>query len=142
MATCPECGRRTSWLSDIHAECANERARRALAASEPVYDPVGELMRGHWVPVGLAPRLHTVNGYGTRLIGRQNVDQATGVYESTLYFVFAFLPIFPLSRYRVRLVDPVTYSFLAEGPLTRGDWLRLLWGWGLVIAVVAAFFTV
>jgi hypothetical protein len=47
------------------------------------------------------PPMMLVNGMGFRLRGSRHNDQATGEYETTLYFYFLWMPLFALRGYRV-----------------------------------------
>ncbi len=63
-------------------------------------------------PIASAPSLSTFNGIGFKLYGSTDKDSSTGSYLSTYYFVFLFIPIFPICRYRVT---------------SSGDSYRFLW---------------
>jgi hypothetical protein len=52
-------------------------------------------------PIQSAPTLYTLNGVGTNLYGKRDHDPYTQSYVATLYFVVLFIPIFPISCYRV-----------------------------------------
>jgi hypothetical protein len=70
---------------------------------------------GKLQPIENAPGLGTWNTIGTMLYGISNLDPETKSYETTLYFVVLFIPLFPLSRYRV-IGDGNRYSFLGKLP--------------------------
>ncbi len=67
-------------------------------------------------PLGSAPSMHTVNGIGTMLYGnyKPNPD---GVHIATLWFVFVFLPVFPIAAYVVRKAGGNSWTFYAKAPL-------------------------
>lgn len=75
-------------------------------------------------PVKGAPSLRLVNGTGSRLRGRHDPDARTGTYVSTLYFLFFFIPIFPIRRYRVRDGEKRGWHFLGVLPLTKREQLH------------------
>ncbi len=65
-------------------------------------------------PVGKAPKLFTLNGFGTRLVGKKDRDEATGFRIATLYLTLLFLPVFPIRRYLVRSFDEDHYEFYGK----------------------------
>jgi tetratricopeptide (TPR) repeat protein len=87
-------------------------------------------------PLGKAPTMQTVNGIGTMLYGRYNPN-ADGLYIATLWFVFVFLPVFPLAAYVVRKAGGNAWTFYAKAPLPP---FARIWRWGsaLVVAAVIA----
>lgn len=140
MATCPECGRSTGWFSEIHPNCAQAVNRADAEAAGHAYNPAQEILAGNWIPVQLAPLFGTMNGVGTELIGRENVKAQSGEYETTACFVFLFLPLIPIARYRVLRSSGGIYTFIAEGPLTRSDWTRPVWWWGMIVAALVLLY--
>ena len=63
-------------------------------------------------------------------------DTSDGSYMATYYFVFFFIPIFPIARYRIIRQDE-GYRFLGKGPLrTLDKWhiagsiILILWLFG------------
>lgn len=67
------------------------------------------------------PSLYTVNGIGT------------GIYGDTLYFVFIFIPIFPLARYSLKNNGDGSYLFY--GKLRLNNWQKY-WNYGLAGLVI------
>lgn len=87
------------------------------------------------VPISGAPPLFTLNGFGTRLAGRRDVDAATGEYTTTLWICALFIPLIPLASYRVRDAGEGRYRFVGKVQLGGGA-TALLTVWVLV-AIVA-----
>jgi hypothetical protein len=56
---------------------------------------------GNLRPISSAPSLSTMNWIGFHLYGSTDVDSTNKSYLATYYFVFLFVPIFPICRYRV-----------------------------------------
>jgi len=81
---------------------------------------------GSTQPIGSAPSMFTFNGIGTTLYGRRAVDKATQTYVATLFFVFLFIPVFPIAAYRVRHVGGNQYQFFGKVPLTKWAFLPLV----------------
>jgi len=81
-------------------------------------------------PIKEAPGLHTINGCGTTLYGRANYDEHSKSYETTRYFVFLMIPIFPLGRYRVIDAGSDSYRFLGKVPFRTFD------KWHLCISIL------
>lgn len=52
-------------------------------------------------PITSPPSMHTMNGIGTMLYGRRDFDEETQTYVGTLWFTVFFIPILPVSAYRV-----------------------------------------
>lgn len=67
-------------------------------------------------PLKKAPSLHTVNGIGTMLYGHYK-PSPDGLYVATLWFVFVFLPVFPLAAYVVHKAGGNSWNFYAKAPL-------------------------
>ena len=90
------------------------------------YDSLGDLE-----PIKKAPSLHTINGIGTTLYG--NTDpKPDGSHMATYYFVFFFIPIFPISRYRV-IPTGGGYRFLGKGSLRPFDYWHIAISIGLIL---------
>ena len=79
---------------------------------------------GDLQPISSAPKLFTYNGCGLTLYGNTDPDPASGSYVATYYFVFLFVPIFPISRYRV-ISSGNSYRFLGKASLRAFDKLHL-----------------
>ena len=86
---------------------------------------------GDLEPINSAPSLSTINGIGFKLYGSTDARH-DGSYMATYYFVFLFLPIFPISRYRVTS-DGTRYQFLGKGPLRDFD----KWHIGISLCLIA-----
>jgi cell division protein FtsB len=82
------------------------------------------------------PTLATVNGIGATFYGSSAFDPATNSHLTTLYFVFLFLPIFPIARYRVVRTESNRYQILAKYPLSRANWLHAAIGLIVVIGFI------
>ncbi|MEI9939554.1 MAG: hypothetical protein WDO69_20225 [Pseudomonadota bacterium] len=95
-----------------------------------------ERVFGQLKPLSSAPSLRTVNGVGCTVYGESEPDMESRSYVTTHYFVFLFLPIMPLSRYRVVRESDKGYRFLGRLPLTRAQRWHQLIG---VAACVALF---
>lgn len=72
-------------------------------------------------PITSAPTMSTINGIGTR------------IYGDTLYFVFLFIPIFPISRYSLEYDGYKSYRFLGKFKLY--FWQKI-WQWVLVVGII------
>lgn len=106
----------SGWLSELRA-VVEEHCQRRRVFSE-------------MKPLKKAPSLGTINGIGFSLRGKQSdYDAGTGSVVQALYFVFFFIPLLPIARYRViRRGNQV--SFLGKLPLSDGQKLQI----GLVVA--------
>jgi len=90
------------------------------------YDSLGDLE-----PTKKVPSLHTINGIGTTLYGKTD-PKPDGSHMATYYFVFFFIPIFPISRYRV-IPTGGGYRFLGKGPLRPFDYWHIAISIGLIL---------
>jgi hypothetical protein len=45
--------------------------------------------------------MFSINGFGTKLYGKSNVNEVDNSYITTKFFVLFFIPIFPMGSYRV-----------------------------------------
>lgn len=86
--------------------------------------------------ISSAPSLHTINGVGFSLYGNSDYDLPSKTYMATYYFVFFFIPIFPIRRYRVRSTGDGGYQFLGKASLRPFD------KWHLAIAVLGTLFLI
>jgi len=86
-------------------------------------------------PITSAPSLSTINGVGTKLYGSTDHDSETGSYLSTYYFIFLFIPIFPICRYRV-IATGDGYRFLGKAPLRTFDKWHIVISIGLVVWMI------
>jgi hypothetical protein len=86
--------------------------------------------------ISSVPSLGSINGTGFTLYGHSDYDAETKSYCTVHYFVFFFLPIFPLGRYRVVNVGDRKYRFLGKLPLRKGD----RWHFGIASSAIAIAF--
>ena len=63
-------------------------------------------------PISSAPGLSTINGIGTTLYGSAPFPPDQRYRYSVLYFVFVFVPLFPLARYVVEPSGHNSWKFL------------------------------
>ena len=63
-----------------------------------------------------APSMHTVNGIGTAVYGRSELDPEDGTAIGTHFFVFVFMPLFPLGQY-LYINHGNQYRFYGKAPL-------------------------
>jgi hypothetical protein len=88
---------------------------------------------GDLSPVSSPPSLYTINGIGFTLYGSSDKDVLSGSHIATYYFTALFIPIFPISRYRV-IQNGDSYRFLGKAPLRNFDKWHLAISIGLIIA--------
>ncbi|MCW5220356.1 hypothetical protein D5041_11480 [Verminephrobacter aporrectodeae subsp. tuberculatae] len=88
-----------------------QKLRENLATVQGNLNSLGDLK-----PVSSAPELSSINGIGFTLYGSTDQNPFNGSYMVTYYFVFFFVPIFPIARYRV-IPTGGGYLFLGKGPL-------------------------
>ncbi len=75
-------------------------------------------------PITGPPSLTTINTVGFKLYGKRDYDPQTNSYIATLYFVVLFLPLFPVSCYRV-IAARNGWRFLGKVPFGRVQKLHL-----------------
>ena len=90
-----------------------------------------EKLLGELRPISSAPSLYIINGIGTTLYGSSDPDNDTGSYLSTYYFVFFFIPLFPICRYRV-IPTVGGYRFIGKAPLRTFDKWHIAVSLGLI----------
>ena len=93
-----------------------------------------KVLYGSLRPISSVPSLSTINGIGFTLYGSTDLDPENGSCLATYYFVFFFIPIFPICRYRV-IRNGNSYRFLGKAPLRDGD----KWHLGIIIGLVTLF---
>jgi hypothetical protein len=88
-------------------------------------------------PVGAAPALFTMNGFGTSMAGKRDL-WPDGSFVSTLVLTALFVPLVPLRAYRVYR-DGNSYSFLGKVPLS--PFARVMrWMMPTIIAMSVSLF--
>lgn len=96
---------------------ARKMARTFLAqTSSPLYKRLAQQLYEAPEPLDGAPTLYTVNGIGTTLYGRRD-ERSDGTYVATLCFCLLFVPVIPISAYRV-LAQEQGWIFLGKVPLS------------------------
>ncbi len=70
-------------------------------------------------PILNSPSLYTINGIGTTLYGAKSFPPDQRLQYSILYFVFLYIPIFPLNRYVVEAVGNSQWKFYGAVKWTR-----------------------
>jgi hypothetical protein len=78
-------------------------------------------------PLNGAPSLFRINGCGVGLYGKRD-EAPDGTYIATYFISLLFIPVFPLTAYRVREVEGNAYQFFTReslGPVARA-WQRLV----------------
>lgn len=64
------------------------------------------------------PSLRTINGIGARFYGRSDFDAETNSYITVHWFVFFYLPIIPMGRYRISNLGRNRYTIYGRSPLS------------------------
>jgi hypothetical protein len=83
-------------------------------------------------PVTKPPTLYTVNGIGTTVVGGRDHDPDTGTYVKTVCIAVLFIPVLPLSAYRVADAPEGGWYFIGKVPLS--PFART---WGLLLLLLA-----
>ena len=71
------------------------------------------------------------------LYGHSDPDKESGSYMATYYFVFLFIPVFPICRYRV-ISSGNSYRFLGKAPLRTFDRVHLGISLGIALGLFLA----
>ena len=90
-------------------------------------------------PVQKAPAMHLINGIGTRVVGRRDLDPETNSYVTTLCFCLLFVPLLPLRAYRVIKSPRGGWFFLGTQPLSA---FAKAWNLALLLAVIITGVTI
>lgn len=90
-----------------------------------------------WATEGKAPSQFTFNGIGTRLYGQREPNPADGSYIATLYLVFLFIPVIPLSSHWVSPGEGGGVWVHGSVPPPAGVWKPTFLIWGLGAAAFA-----
>ena len=79
-----------------------------------------------------SPRFRNPNGVESKFGNFQyldpehpEADKSTGSYITTYYFVFLWIPVFPIARYKV-ILEGGGYRFIGKRPLRTFDKIHLL----------------
>jgi hypothetical protein len=87
-------------------------------------------LTGEGTPIERVPNLWCLNGFGTRIYGTADPDPATGTYVGTRFITALWIPIFAVSRFRMKNEGNL-YRYYRKLPLARGHWI-----WNAVAALV------
>jgi hypothetical protein len=85
-----------------------------ILADKERYKPYAEIEE-----ISAAPSLFTYNGIGTKLYGSAPFPSNQRLRYSILYFVFFFIPVFPLARYVVEPTSQDRWKFLGKTKWTQ-----------------------
>lgn len=123
-------------LEEAQGFSVGSEVRERIAANLQIVERNVRLYRG-LTPISSAPSLRTINGIGCTLYGRTDDDKESGSYMATYYFVLLFIPIFPISRYRVISSGGNGYRFLGKGPLRTFDKWHIAISIGIIVWLFA-----
>ncbi len=112
-------------LLNTHVAFAADGWLRPLKASIEKYCVSHAALQG-MRRIDSPPSLSTVNGIGTTLLGHRDDDPVTGTYVATQYFVVLFVPLFPLTSYRVRPAATGGWHFLGKVPHSKAQKAHLV----------------
>ncbi len=73
-------------------------------------------------PMNGAPVLQTINGVGAKIYGEAERGEDYA-FVGTHYFVFFFVPIFPIASYLMAHAGANAYRFFGRAPFDMGHWL-------------------
>lgn len=81
--------------------------------------------------------MSSINGIGTSLYGKQDVDPIDGSYIATKWFIVVFLPIFPLGSYRVIRGETTASGvpLLMPGAKTQYHMVKIELNWKQIIQI-------
>ena len=98
------------------------------------YDSTVENLETNGIlPNGNIPYIRSINGCGIALYGRADYHKESNSYITSLYCILGFIPIFPVKRFRVKLVSSdfyvvqssSKYLFMWRLPLTKSQRLHV-----------------
>jgi Flp pilus assembly protein TadD len=115
------------------------KRKKAGLAEQPEIDELLDNRRLFAEPIKKPPTMFTMNGVGTSLYGKQELDPNDGTYIATLFFTLVFLPVFPLGQYLVSPADGNKWYFHAKVPVGRKmrSWRRASLAGAVVLACAA-----
>ena len=121
------------WLLFHQRRDAAERAAKDVIrkTTQPVLRAAAKKIVNAPRPLTSAPTLFRLNGCGVGLYGSRD-RTPDGWYVATYCISILFIPVFPLTAYRVRHAGGNSYSFLAReslGPIARA--------WQIVVTAAA-----
>jgi hypothetical protein len=122
-------------LSAVRPLAVDPKTQERLAQALGVVER-NAVLSGASAPIESAPSLFTFNGCGFALYGNTDHDAASNSHMATYYFVLAFIPILPISRYRVVSTGTNSYRFLAKGPLRTFDKVHLALSLGFILSML------
>ncbi len=125
------------WLQEHGRRAEADRVMKGVAqkAKSPALRKAAKKGLRAPRPLTSAPPLFRLNGCGVALYGERD-RQPDGSYIATYCICILFIPVLPLTAYRVRHAGDRTYQFTAReslSPLTRGIQIAML-----SVAVLAA----
>jgi hypothetical protein len=122
------------WLFFQKRRADADRVAKVVAAEtkEPALRAGAQEILRAPRPIQSAPSLFTLNGFGTGLYGKRD-ERDDGWYIATYCICALFIPVFPITAYRVRHAGGNSYQFVAREALSP---LARAWQLAVVAAVV------
>lgn len=106
---------------------SDEETKERISKDYETLKAIDERKKKYGKPIASTPSMSTINGIGTK------------IYDDTLYFVFLFIPIFPIARYSLEYDGYKSYRFF--GKLELHQWQKI-WQWaiagGAVLLIIIA----
>lgn len=131
--------RAQALLEQAETWALDPKTIQRLAENRRVVDRNVKLL-GDLEPIKSAPTLYTMNGIGFTLYGKTDADAESKSHMATYYFVFLFIPLIPICRYRVVAHGNGSYNFLGRGGLRTFDKIHLAFTAALVLLPLASSF--
>lgn len=124
-------GKTERALKTINEYLYNETTEESLKKSlREIKEVIEERVTKSGAPISKAPTMYTLNGVGTKYTLN---GVGTKIYGDTLYFVFLFVPIFPIARYNLENQGN-SYSF--HGKLELHKWQNIWRSIAILVIIV------
>ena len=105
----------------IYNDSTDPELKNAL---KEIKETIEERVTKSGAPISKAPTLYTINGIGSK------------IYGDTLYFVFFFIPIFPIARYKL---DKHGDSYSFYGKLELHKWQNI---WKIIAILIIIYWII
>jgi len=122
-------------LVDEHLSFKGDQWLAGLAVGVRQFCAERHLLHG-MKPIESAPTLFTLNGVGTNMYGERDYDRFTRSYVATVYFVILFIPIIPISCYRVIRHQGGGWNFIGKVDWSNRERYHL---WAVLAAIGILF---
>ena len=135
---CQVCGKSFTWYARKHPDCERNQYMHQLSAQGALAAELSQHLAAGWSQIQSVPTLYRINGCGTTLLGMRD-EGMNNTATFTQYFTFLWVPVLPLTQYRVVRLSDEHFNFIAQHSPDSMDWKRAAKVWILLLVLFVAW---